>query len=202
MKKKRSTRKDTRRRRVTWVIVQGVLIYVMCFFPASRWSTRPMIPMFMAAVFTVLATAKSKSVKSGFWRGLIFGILAGMATWGGMDYTARQESDECRAVINFDYDVYLKEVEQAKADARIAAEEGKISAEKLAEIENFAPPEPFTEENVANAQIKLDELTAWRDTVPFYTIPPMILVCSCIGLYFGARSQQRRKRTEGQWHTI
>lgn len=201
MKKKLSVRKDTRRRRVTWVIIQGVLIYIMCYFPAARWS-QPVIPIFMAAVFTILATAKSKTVRAGFWRGIIFGVLAGIATWGGLDYTADKECRDCETVINFDYDIYLQKVEQAKVDARAAAERGDIDAEKLATIESFVPPEPPTEEDVANAQARLEELTIWRKSVPFYAIPPTIVVCSTIGLYFGARSQQRRRKTESEWHTI
>ncbi len=203
-RKGKSKRKETRRQRVTRILVLCVAIYVMCFFPAWRWSDRPQIAMFMAVVFTVLTTAKCKSIRVGFRRGLIFGVLSGLAVWAGVDYAIGQNVAKCNAIINFDFDVYLTEVEEKKAEARKAHEEGKLSDEKLAEIEAYNPTREDAPSDADRIEAKkmLERLTPWRKKVPYYTVPPTIVVCSCIGLFFGVRAQQRRKQVEHEWHTI
>ena len=253
MSKKHSTRKNTRRRRATWVIVQCVLIYVMCYFPAYSWWGRPEIPMFMAAVFTVLATAKCKSVKAGFGRGLVFGILAGMAIWGGMEARAKEDAAFFMEIIDYPTEAEIAAKKAAEATAAEAddaatgdteapaedaatadipadapteteavteaatphAPEIEVIAEAVA-VEDAAEPAktpkkpqsrltgPPTDEDRKLARESLDAVIEWQNNnkVPFFTIPTTVVVCSCIGLYFGARSQQRGRKTESEWHTI
>jgi hypothetical protein len=201
MKKRKGKRKDTRRRRIIRTLVLCVAVYMMCYFPAMTWHRSPQIAMFMAAVFTVLATAKSKSVKSGFGRGLLFGMLAGMAIWGGMDaYANARTKYLVDRVIN--YEEYIVQVDQAKADAEAAAIEGTIKEEELTRIRDFEPDPPPSAEQRADAQTEIDDMQEWRGRTPYYTIPSTVVGCSCIGLYFGIRAQQRRRKIEGEWHTI
>jgi hypothetical protein len=192
------------------VIVQCVVMYLMCFFPAMTFG--PILPVGMAALMTLLVTAKLKSISQGIRRGLLLGLLAGLAIYGGFRYAiqgrrmemAAAERSHCLAggiwQAGAAVSGSLVEGVGVAGVGRAVALGGEVPAidPETCKDADMTKWRLSAEQQQAIAQERV-VLDGYDRVLLVVTIPPALVICTLVGLVATWRAQQRKQAIDNLW---
>lgn len=217
-----------RRNRFAVAVLQGVGMYMVGYFPALSWGN-PMIAIGMTSLMMILVASRFTSVRQGFIRGLILGALAGMAIYGGLNARlmsiihAREQAaqpqqvasaegnDDVRDSSPHDTAAQPDDTPPANDDAPQDAATEPLGDEtgpadddtgnELLAAGDDAPAQPADNAPavVPFPQENRDYYEKLRRGLPYYTVPPPIVICTVIGMIFAHLATRRRKKTQQMW---
>jgi len=184
-------------------VLQGVGIYIVGYFPALTLDNPvhgPRISIGMTSLMMVLIAARYNSVRQGFIRGLLLGILAGMAIYGGMSAQLMATIDlrEQAATGLQQPDADDGETTDTSAGQQVTDETPPASA---ANDRHHAAQEP-TDQVPAVAPMTAEdraEYARFQRQLPYHTVPPPIVICTAIGVIFGHRGKNRLRKVRSMW---
>jgi len=177
----------------------------------------------MTSLMMILVAARLSSVRQGFIRGLILGTLAGMAIWGGLDQRLKLVI-AARELAAQPPQANAAEADGAKAEGAeepAGGDPAPTDAEGLghasdAEAPVASGPEPPTagdteplaasdaetvkaREVIPYTQEDRQRDQAIRSRLPYYTVPPPMVICPTIGMLFAHLAGKRRAKIRSMW---
>jgi hypothetical protein len=196
------------------IILQCVGAFLMCFFVAMRFVAMrfgPILPAGMAALMTLLITAKFKSIRQGLKRGLLLGFLAGMGIFGGfrmaiqaqrmMITTAIRAHHVAGATWQGGWGIGLSPASTpfmlfagraAAAGLEPPADVSQAAQEQINDLRRDS-------DQLAMADEQLALLDDYDRILGFVTVPPPIIGCTLVGLIAPWRASRRQRAIETLW---
>jgi hypothetical protein len=200
---------DRKQSRYGIIILQCVGAFLMCFFVVMQFG--PYLPVGMAALMTLLITAKFKSIKQGLKRGLLLGFLAGMGIFGGFRMTIQERRMKITTAIRAHHLAGATwqggwGIGLSPANTPFMLFAGRAAA---AGLETPDDPSTAAQEQIAD-QRRTHEDLAWVDdelallegydrVLVWISVPPPIIACTLVGIIAPWRASRRRRAIETLW---
>ncbi|MHC4563077.1 MAG: hypothetical protein ACYS8X_09930 [Planctomycetota bacterium] len=204
----------SRQKRFGIALASGLAILVVSYFPSYHWGN-PKISLVASAAVASLLAMRYTSVRQGWIRGIVLGLLAGMGSLTGMhngivryvqwresgrqaesapespeagESTAESAKDAAAETALFVGDSEPAEAESAEA-TEPAPESDMAAAE---ESQQPPPPDPLTEE-------EWQQINALRRNLPVMCLAPNFLLCLLVSVIFSQLAVKRRQRRQPRW---